>query len=199
MRTAFVVMLVTMVPAMARAEQAESRPRRVTAHAEVGLLLPLNDGLAARPNSTPGLASVGVGVGLDVRPSLDVEATVSATGPSSRLTRDGDVAIDNGTLVRVVARWHQNEVGFTPFVGGGPALDTGGTFGTVALLHLEAGFEVRASGGFYFVAAFQAVEPLMTSRPDVPPTQCQTLDCPSRFSPWSPIFGGRLGLGFRFG
>jgi hypothetical protein len=198
MRTAFVVMLVTMVSAVARAEPAEPDPRRITAHVEIGLMLPLNGGLAAGPNATPGLATAGVGVGFDVRPSLDVEATVSATGPSSRLTRDGSVTIDNGTLVRVVAHWHQNELGFTPMLGGGPALIAGGTFGTVPLLHLDAGVEVRATGGFYFVLAFQAIEPLRTSRPDVAPTQCQTPDCPSRFNPWNPIFGGRLGVGFRF-
>ena len=200
MRTACIALLVTAgAGRLARAEVAEEARRPAAVHAEVGFLLPLANGQAAQPNSTPGIASAGVGVAYDVRPALDVEVAVSTTGSSSRATKGGAAApVDYGTIVRALVHWRRRASGFTPLLGAGPALIAGGTMGSVPLLHLEGGIEIRARSGFYLVAALQLVEPLITSRPDVDPAQCVTSDCPSRFNPSSPILGSRLGLGICF-
>ena len=188
-----------LVPAgFARADPGETPHVGLAIHPEVGFLLPLPNGGAVRSNSTPGIASAGVGIGYDVRRSVELEATVSMTGSSSRATKDTDGTIDYGTIVRALVHWRQHEVGFSPLLGAGPAVITGGNFGTVPLLHLEAGFEVRSRVGLYLAATMQLVEPLATSAPDIDPSQCVTSDCPSRFNPSDPIYGIRTALGFWF-
>ena len=187
-----------MLARVARGESGETRHVGVAVHGEVGFLLPPPNGSAAQPNSTPGIASAGLGVGYDIRPTIEVEAAVSTTGSSSRATKGANGTIDYGTIIRTLLHWHGRQTGFGPLLGAGPAVITGGNFGAVPLLHVEGGVEFRPPAGFYFAAAWQLVEPLMTSRPDIDPAQCVTSDCPSRFNPRDPIYGLRMALGFSF-
>jgi hypothetical protein len=199
---AAVVALIVGRPSGSQAAQASEpagpSPVGLAVHPELGFLLPSPDENSGKPNSTPGIASVGLGVGYDVLPNVEVEATVAITASSSRATKGANGTVDDGTIIRAVVHWHREQPGLGPLLGAGPAMITGGNFGTVPLLHVEGGLEARSRGGGYFAAAFQLVEPLDTSRPDIDPTQCVTSDCPSRFNPHNPIAGMRVALGFWF-
>ena len=184
--------------AVAGAERGEMRRVGLAIHPEIGFLLPSPSGGAVKANSTPAIASVGLGVGYDIRRRVEVEGTISTTASSTRATKGASGAVDVGTIVRALVRWHQHETGWSPLVSAGPAVITGGNFGTVPLLHVEGGIELRSQVGFYFATAMQLVEPLVTSRPDIDPAQCVTSDCPSRFNPHDPIIGVRMTAGFRF-
>ncbi|HXU65276.1 MAG TPA: hypothetical protein VN962_26435, partial [Polyangia bacterium] len=185
-------------PSVAAAQPGGAEQVGIAVHPEAGFLLPLA-GRTTGANSTPGIASLGLGVGYDVRPRIEVEATVSTTASASIATRDGGGrAVDQGTILRALVHWHARASGLSPLLGAGPALMLGGTFGTVPLLHLEGGVQLRARRGFYVAAAIQLVEPLMTSRTEIDPAQCVTADCPARFNPGDPIVGMRAALGFAF-
>lgn len=183
---------------VARAEPGERRRLGLAVHPEVGFLLRPPSGGPVKANSTPGIASAGLGVGYDVGRSIEVEGTISTTGASSIATKGASATIDYGTIIRALVHWHARETGWSPLVSAGPAVITGGNFGTVPLLHVEGGIELRSQGGFYFAVALQVVEPLDTSRPEIDPAQCVTSDCPSRFNPHDPIAGVRATVGFRF-
>jgi hypothetical protein len=74
----------------------------------------------------------------------------------------------------------------------------GGDFGTVPLLDVEVGFELRAQSGFYLLAVSQAMEPLVVSRRHPDPSRCISSDCPLRFEPGQPVIGARVAAGFVF-
>jgi len=192
------LLAVLLGPPVASAQPAAPEPLGIAVHPEAGFLLPLA-GRTTGANSTPGIASVGLGVGYDVRPHIEAEATVSTTASASMATRDGGGRdVDQGTILRALVHWHPRASGLGPLLGAGPAVTLGGTFGTVPLLHLEGGVQLRSPRGFYVAAAIQLVEPLMTSRPAIDPAQCVTADCPARFNPGDPIVGMRAALGFAF-
>jgi len=73
-------------------------------------------------------------------------------------------------------------------LGAGPALVFSGNYGTVPLLQIEGGIELRARSGFYLLAVLQGVEPLVSSRDEIAAGRCVTGDCPSRFQPGLPCW-----------
>jgi hypothetical protein len=190
---------------MAEAEPGE-RPRiGLAVHPEVGFALTAGgNGGGGGANGTPAIADFGVGVGYEVKPRFELELAILKCVDSTREVLDPSGKFNDslpttvGTLWRLLAHYHSARPGAGAVIGIGPAVATGGNFGTVPLLDVEGGFELRSRAGLYLAVVMQVIEPLMVSRPEVDPSRCITGDCPSRFDPAHPVGGYRFAMGFIF-
>jgi hypothetical protein len=193
-----VAALAAAAPAAAQTLEAPSAGIGIAVHPQFGFALPSRGG-----PGNPGYASYGAGLGYDLtrRLALDV-GFERGLGGSRLINAPGggvqDFETNIGYLARALVHRRVGERALHVVLGAGPALVFSGNYGTVPLLQIEGGLELRARSGFYLLAVLQGVEPLVSSRDEIAAGRCVTGDCPSRFQPGLPLLGSRLAAGYVF-
>jgi len=194
------IVLTLVGPPSVHAQPVEEPRIGIALHPEFGFALP---GPGSGSPGNPGYAAYGVSAGYDLTPRLTIDLGFQRGLSGKRLVMAPAGGVEDfdsniGYLGRALLHLRVGERALHAVLGGGPALVFAGGYGTVPLIQLEGGLELRARSGFYLLGVLQALAPLASSRVEIAAGRCVTADCPSRFQAGAPLMGSRVAAGYVF-